>query len=416
MVSGDIRLNFAAENRLTVQKLPNGLTVKLIEKPNFQVYNVQLIVQFGSSNLQMGSISLPPGTAHLMEHLLFHKQDYEIDALFSQLGIDVNAYTTYNSTDFFYSCLRKNQTYFQKGLEFLFELVFKPYFSAELIRREVSIINSEMKITDDDPETQLYRELLAQLYPKTPLEQDILGTPQALSCISSDLLQKVHRTFYQPANMVLYVCGPMTMKELLNCVNDANLPQNSFSSNDALAYYYEKVPVTVEFPPNKLVKLFYGWSLPQQDLTYRESLVFSLYLENMLGKRSRFFHKMYNQGVINDDFYYDFVVEKNFTLVYFSCLTEAPNEIIRSTEQTLLSLAVSPEKFAITIKNFVGKYIQSFDSIDELAAWENDGKYNLEAAVSSLDFVQNLQVSEVKEVAEKVFRNYQLGSAWKLIS
>ncbi|MCT6893576.1 MAG: insulinase family protein [Bombilactobacillus mellifer] len=409
-------MNFASENRFTIKKLKNGLTIKLIEKPNFKVFNVQLIVHFGSSNIKFRNNSIPAGTAHLMEHLLFHKKDYEIDSLFSQLGINVNAYTTYNSTDFFYTCLKRDRNYFQRSLEFLFDLVCNPYFSSEIIFKEISIIESEMKITDDDSEAQLYSKLLAQLYPGTPLETDILGTTQSLKQISSKLLQEVYDSFYQPENMVLYVCGPITMEQLLDCVEKFNLIESPKNKSDIDQYYFKKVPNILNFPHHKLVKLFYGWSLPQQYLSYQEALSFSLYLENMLGKRSYFFHKMYNQGIINDDFYYDFVVEKNFTLIYFSCLTELPKEVIYNTEMTLLSHLVSTEKFAITIKNFIGKYIQSFDSINEIAAWENDGKYNLEDAISSLDFVKKLRVDQVKETATKVFSDYQLGYTWKLIS
>ena len=52
-------MNFASENRFTIKKLKNGLTIKLIEKPNFKVFDVQLIVHFGSSNIKLEITQFP---------------------------------------------------------------------------------------------------------------------------------------------------------------------------------------------------------------------------------------------------------------------------------------------------------------------------------------------------------------------
>ncbi|BDR56736.1 hypothetical protein [Xylocopilactobacillus apis] len=77
---------------------------------------------------------------------------------------------------------------------------------------------------------------------------------------------------------------------------------------------------------------------------------------------------------------------------------------------------ISEEKLAVTVKNFVGKYIQSFDSIEDLASIETDGKFHLEDAVDSLKIVDGLEVSQVQEIAKKVFSQNQFASAGKVIS
>ncbi|BDR56737.1 insulinase family protein [Xylocopilactobacillus apis] len=321
-------MNLVTENKIGIKKLKNGLTVKLIEKPNFKTFNVQMIVNFGSSDSLIDQVQIPPGSAHLIEHLLFHKKNHDMDYLFSQMGIDSNAYTTYNVTNFFYTTLKKDREYFKKSLEYLFELVLDAYFTNDLIKKEIEIISSEIKITEDDTDSDLYTELLANLYPKTPLSYDILGTEKTIRTVDKNLLKRLHEKFYQPQNIVLYVCGPISFSELIEVVESvANLDdQKDIELNSN--YYYLPVKNKKSNFNNKLSKLVYGWSLPNLDLNYRDSIIFSLYLENMLGKRSQFFHRMYNDGVINDDFYYEFVVEKNFTVLFFSCLTEDPKKLL----------------------------------------------------------------------------------------
>ncbi|BDR58829.1 M16 family metallopeptidase [Xylocopilactobacillus apicola] len=409
-------MDLISENKVSIERLANGLTVKLIEKPNFQVFNVQLIVGFGSSDSKVYKNEVFPGAAHLMEHLLFHKRDCEIDSLFSQLGIEINAYTTYNSTNFFYPFLNNQRGDFSQALVYLFKLVFDPYFTDELIKKETQIIESEIKITEDDTDSDLYTELLKKLFPKTPLSYDILGTTKTIKQSTVDLLEEIHHNFYRPENTVLYVCGPISLNRLLEIVNSIPLvtPKEQLVENSC--YYYEPT-LDCDLPPmNRLTKLVYGWSLPDLNLDYESSLIFSLFLENMLGKRSQFFHRMYNEGVINDDFYYEFMVEKNFTVIFFSCLTEFPTKIIQNTKETLHSIQISEEKFAITVKNFIGKYIQSFDSVEELGTLENDGKFHLEDAINSLKIVDRLTVERVKEVANKILNEAEFATAWKLIS
>ena len=409
-------MNFSSENKYRIQTLPNGLKVKMIEKPNFQVFNVQLSVNFGSISKSCKDNTSIPGLAHLMEHLLFHKKNREITSDFSNLGIDVNAYTTYNYTNFFYNIVDKDRKVFKKALEYLFDLVSKPYFDDDQVKKEAQIINSEIKLTQDDLDSELYMEFLNKLYPGTPLGYDILGTPDTLKQITNEKLIQFHNEFYQPSNMILYVCGPMSLNELSKILNLIDLPKKGSNQLKNQEYYYVPDLVQDKLPENKLTKLVYGWSLPNLKLDYRESLIFSLFLENMLGKRSHFFHRMFNEGIINDDFYYEFIVEKNFTVIFFSCLTEFPEKITNTTLETFHQIKISEEKLKITIKNFIGKYIQTFDSIDELSTLENDGKFHLEDAINSLKIVDNLEVGEVKEVAEKVLRQSEFATAWKLIS
>lgn len=408
-------MDLISENKLQVKKLSNGLTVKLIEKPNFQVFNVQLIVNFGSSYSKSGVSRIPPGTAHLIEHLLFHKKNSEIDSLFLNLGIDINAYTTYNWTDFFYSILQQQNAEFEQALRLLFQLVFKPYFTSELVEKELKIINSEIQMAKDDPDSDLYSEFLAKLFPDTPLSYDILGTKENLAQINVNLLEQIHRNYYQPSNMVLYICGPISFKQLLRVVDSIQIP-DTCDSQDDFTYYYVPVSDSKKLPSNTLTKLVYGWSLPDLNLSYRDSLIFSLFLENMLGQRSQFFHRMYNEGVLNDDFFYEFIVEKNFTVVFFSCLTYFPTKVIQETWETINHIEISDEKYKITVKNFVGKYIQSFDSIDELSTLETDGKFHIEDQVGALKIVEGLQVEQVKLIAKKILEHAQYAQAWRVIS
>ena len=55
---------------------------------------------------------------------------------------------------------------------------------------------------------------LANLYPQTPLSEDIAGTKESISEITVENLKENFKNFYHPSNMTLFVIGNFDLKQI----------------------------------------------------------------------------------------------------------------------------------------------------------------------------------------------------------
>ena len=76
---------------------------------------------------------------------------------------------------------------------------------------------------EDDPNTVIYMGLLRNLFENHPIRNDILGNVESINTITKELLEDVHSTFYNPANMIMFVTGNIDIQEILTVIKK-NVP------------------------------------------------------------------------------------------------------------------------------------------------------------------------------------------------
>ena len=88
--------------------LPNGLAVRVLPKPGFAEKFAFLGTNFGSDDVCFTwngeRHTVPDGTAHFLEHRMFSLPDCDPEDAFSRLGAQVNAFTDYAMTGYYFSC------------------------------------------------------------------------------------------------------------------------------------------------------------------------------------------------------------------------------------------------------------------------------------------------------------------------
>ena len=198
----------------------SGIEVQVARMPGFATIHAVLAVRFGAANLLLpdGS-SVPPGTAHFLEHEMFQMSDGDLAQRFEARGASANAYTTTASTAYFFSSpgdLEPNLVDLLEGLGSL-------ALDAEDVDRERGIIAQEIAMYDDDPASRGHVELMRALYRKHPIRHDIGGTIPSIAQIDLPLLQRVHQACYLPGNQVLVVAGDVEKEAVLALV-DRELP------------------------------------------------------------------------------------------------------------------------------------------------------------------------------------------------
>ena len=168
-----------------------------------------LRVKFGEKNLTYKEsngkvVTVPRGTAHFLEHKMFEDENgADMLTAFIKNGADANAFTGWDTTDYFFSGV----SHFEDNLCLLLSMVSRSHFSKESVEKEKGIITEEQNSYLDDPMSVATNRAMRNMYEKLPFRYDLGGSASTIKKITPGILYKTHRLFYRPSNMVLSVCG-----------------------------------------------------------------------------------------------------------------------------------------------------------------------------------------------------------------
>jgi len=278
------RLNFAAlilvlasvaaaqdvasfEKRVTVKKLPNGLTILICERPEAPVFSFFTMVDAGSAQDPMAAT----GLAHMFEHMAFKGTDtigttdyaaekpalekvesayaayiterdksvgrdeaklkelekswkdaiaeadkYVKSNEFTKIleqngGEEVNASTNYDATDYEYS-LPANRLELWAYLES--ERFLHPVMREFYKERNVVIEERRMR-TDSNPIGRLLEQFTAEAFAAHPYHRPTVGWMSDLNSFSATDAQKFYDKYYVPSNMVVALAGDIKAEQAM---------------------------------------------------------------------------------------------------------------------------------------------------------------------------------------------------------
>ena len=112
------------------ERLPNGLQVAVVPRKGFSKKLAYFVTDYGSIHTDFSfegtSYTAPAGVAHFLEHKMFDLPgDRDVSAEFAAMGANVNAFTSYDMTAYYFSCTE----HFEDCLGLLLEFVSTPYFT-----------------------------------------------------------------------------------------------------------------------------------------------------------------------------------------------------------------------------------------------------------------------------------------------
>ncbi|MFC3932486.1 EF-P 5-aminopentanol modification-associated protein YfmH [Streptococcus dentapri] len=378
--------------------LQNGLKIYLLPKPDFKEMSALLEVEFGSidtifTDNQEVVKDPPSGIAHFLEHKLFEMSDGQDAVLkFSSYSADVNAFTGFEKTAFYFSSLGGNK----EALDLLQCFVMSADFNHESIMREKKIIAQELDMYLDDPDYRLYNEILKNLYPNTKLSDDVAGDQDSLSRITSKQLYDNHQYYYKTNNMTLFLVGDFNVEEVLIQIEKS---QTGFTKK-LTKVYKNDLKLTKVVKRKSLnfdvvqPKLALGFRLPSfkgQSLL-RQKICLRLFLSLLFGWTSRRYQKWYDRQLIDDSFGIEVEVSRRFQFVILSMDSQQPIKLANQVRQVLKDFTKSTdftsEHLELLKRELYGDFIRSLDSIEDLifqlASYQSDNE-------SYLDFPKILE-------------------------
>jgi len=192
--------------------LKNGMQVVLIHNHRAPVVNQQVWYRIGAIDEQRGHT----GVAHFLEHLMFKGTEKVPAGQFSRvvraMGGDENAFTTYDFTVYHQSVSVEN---LPKVMELEADRMAHLTFPAKEVTSEHDVVMEERRMrTDNDPKTQFYEQLRAQLFVNSPYGSPVIGWMDEMKLLNRDEEVAFYKTWYAPNNAILIVSGDITAAQL----------------------------------------------------------------------------------------------------------------------------------------------------------------------------------------------------------
>lgn len=389
-------------------QLQNGITVAVIPRPGYKKSVTFLAVNCGGADrsalLDGARRAFPAGTAHFAEHRMFELPDLgDAMTVLSKRGANANAFTGPDMTAFHFEC---GELFFE-NLELLLRLVSTPYFTDPDVDREREIIAREIRMTEDDPEDAMYYALLRAMYGGVPMSEPVAGSVESIAGITAETLRDFHRAFYIPANMCLVVAGSQDPERIAamaaelkggDVMGRARREAHGRDAGRPLEY-------RVESEGEIGAPMFLAGAKTAADLRGRESVRFELTAElalgALMGPASPLYRRLYDDGLINETFGYDFENAAGYSHLSFGGETQDPSLVclkVLDEAAALSSRGLDPDYFARRRRTMYGSCIRALNSFEDVC-------YNVAAGIfDGYDYFDTLSVLDT--VTERDIRAF----------
>ncbi len=299
----------AVGETLCRETLANGLTVMVLPRPGFTKKLAYFVTDFGSIHtdfrLDGREIHAPAGIAHFLEHKMFDLPGgRDVSAELAALGAGTNAFTSYDMTAYYISCTE----HFEEALKLLIEFVSTPYFTPESVQKEIGIIDQEIGMDADTPDSCLFDAQMRALYATHPIRVPVLGSSESIRAITPELLHDCHRAFYTPANMLLCVIGDVDPDRVVEIAEEM-LGIERRSVGEKLRDWHEdmtpagagcELEMEVAMPMFHIA--FKAEPTGRGENAIRQEIVADLAAEALFGESSALYLALYEAGLIDSSF------------------------------------------------------------------------------------------------------------------
>ena len=359
--------------RVLWERLPNGLTLAVLPRPGFRKKLAYFVTDYGAIHTQFHldgvECSAPAGVAHYLEHKMFDLPRGEVSEEFAALGANPNAFTSYDLTAYYFSCTEN----FEACLRLLLEFVSTPYFTEESVEKERGIIEQEIDMTADNPDTRVFEQLMEGMYEKHPIRVPILGDRESIGRITPQTLYDCHRAFYSPGNMMLCVVGDVdadrvrAMAEEMLGKEPRPVPQKAPIPEESMTCPRKELRCAMEVAMPMFQLGFKCRPEPLGEKAVRQEIIGDLAAEALFGESSGLYLRLYEEGMIDSSFGGGFETVDGMSMLSASGDSETPEAVrdaILEEAGRLAREGIGMEAFARMKRSALGRRIRDLDSFD----------------------------------------------------
>lgn len=403
------------DETLFYKKLPNGLDVYILPKKGFSKTFVTFTTKYGSIDrtfVPMGeseAITVPDGIAHFLEHKMFEKEDGDVFQQFSEAGASANAFTSFTRTAYLFSAT----DHIYKSTETLLNFVQEPYFTEQTVNKEKGIIGQEITMYDDQPDWRLYFGAIENMYHNHPVKIDIAGTIESIDKITAEHLYTCYNTFYHPSNMLLFVVGAIDPTEMMAFI-EKNQSQKEFPEPTPIERHFEDEPKEVATKERELKmdvqkpKVYVGLKAKETDLSGEEMLKHELSvqiaLECLFGRASNFYTEVYENGLIDETFAYDFSLEKGYGFALIGSDSNQPDQLANKIKDEINNAEknLTADKIERVKRKKIGFFLRALNSMEFIANQFTRYKFNEMNLFDAVPVIEKLTIDDVLKAFQSV--------------
>jgi len=207
---------FAAPQR---HVLPSGLTVILDQNHEAPVAAFQVWVRAGSAFERPGEY----GITHLIEHMIFKGSHGQPAGLLARtiegLGGEINAYTTYDHTNYYVSAASR---FAPQALKLLAEAVVNADFDPAELEREKEVVVEEIRMNLDNPSRRFSWAVMRETFgPEHPYGRPIIGSEKSVRALTRQNILDYRKRWYTAPNMILVAVGDFEANKLMPLIEKA---------------------------------------------------------------------------------------------------------------------------------------------------------------------------------------------------
>lgn len=404
------------QEEMYYEKLENGLDVYVLPKKGFNKTYATFTTKYGSIDNHFQPpgkdefVKVPDGIAHFLEHKLFEKEDGDVFQQFSRQGASANAFTSFTRTAYLFSSTSK----VEENLKTLIDFVQDPYFTEKTVEKEKGIIGQEITMYDDNPDWRLYFGLIDNMFKNHPVKIDIAGTIESISQITKDMLYECYETFYHPSNMLLFIVGPVEPEKIMNLVRD-NQNRKEYKEQPEIKRQIEDEPIEAAEKKRILEmnvqtsKCLVGVKSKNVNKSGKEmlknELSLNVLLDILFGKSSDQYSALYNEGLIDDTFSYDYTQEQGFGFAMVGGDTNDPDRLAEVLQNMLLKAkdkgVISEETLERTKKKKIGAFLRAVNSPEYIANQFTRYAFNEMDLFDVVPTLESISLDDVENVASE---------------
>ena len=391
---------------------PTGLNIYVMPKPGYSGTYAVFGTNYGSIDTKILNkdgeiVDIPEGTAHFLEHKLFESEDLDAFARYAKTGANANAFTSFDTTCYLFSCTGD----FAASLKILLDFVQSPYFTEQTVAKEQGIIGQEITMYKDVADWEVLFNLLRALYHSHPVRIDIAGTVESIAKITAQTLYDCYNNFYNLNNMVLAIAGNVDVDEIVSICDEMLKPCDEYKfvrkphdEPETIVQNYIEEKLSVAAPIFSFgYKEIYG--LPKR--TLKQRIATSILLEMLAGNTSELYNSLLEQELINTSFGFEQFTGFGYAATIFSGESKNPEEVARQINAYISDLrgkGIDAEAFERTRRKLYGRAVMSFNDIDDVANDLVGAHFDGTGVFDDIEIYRTITVDDVKEVLDNTMR------------
>jgi predicted Zn-dependent peptidase len=197
------------------QVLPNGLVVITETMQHIRSVSVGIWVRNGSRR----EVPAENGLAHFLEHMVFkgteRRTAEEIAKEMDSVGGMLDAFTSKEQICFNAKVLDEHLPI---AFDVLADLVQRPKFDSEDVKKERQVVLEEIKMDLDNPEYLLHDIFTRGFWPNHALGRPILGTPETVRLFDREAVHRRFESWFAPDHILVTAAGNITHEQVRQLV------------------------------------------------------------------------------------------------------------------------------------------------------------------------------------------------------